>query len=46
MNKTCCTCKWRDDFGGVCFNVNSEFCADFTEEDDSCEEWEESDHES
>ena len=39
--KCCTTCKWYEDFRGVCFNGDSDHCADFTNPDDGCEEWEE-----
>ena len=37
----CQECRWRQDFLGVFFNGDSEYCADFTEPEDSCERWEE-----
>ncbi len=40
MHKTCETCKWHDDFSWVCFNGESPHCADFTDPDLSCKEWE------
>ena len=40
MTKTCSTCRWWEDFNGVCFNGDSEYCADFTEPEDGCERWE------
>lgn len=43
MNKTCGTCRWYEDFVGVCFNGDSPNCADFTEPEDGCERWEGSD---
>lgn len=44
MNPKCCsTCKWYEDFQGVCFNGDSERCADFTDPEDGCKEWEERD---
>lgn len=40
--KRCCaTCKWYEDFQGVCFNGDSEHCAGFMDPEDGCEEWEE-----
>ena len=39
MNKCCETCDWYEDYQGVCFNGDSEYCADFTEPEDCCEEW-------
>ena len=41
MNNICSTCRWYEDFQGVCFNGDSPNCADFTEPDDRCECWEE-----
>lgn len=39
--KYCCyTCKWYEDFTGVCFNGDSPNCADFMDAYDNCEEWE------
>ena len=47
MNKTCATCDWYEDYQGVCFNGDSPNCADFTDPESCCEEWEEkeADHE-
>lgn len=40
----CGTCKWHYhesiDDGWVCVNADSRYCADWTEYNDSCEEWE------
>ena len=46
MTKCCSTCAWYEDFQGVCFNGDSPHCADFTEPDQRCGEWErrEADH--
>ena len=41
--KVCKTCRWYEDFQGVCFNGDSEFCADFTDPHDTCKEWEKKD---
>lgn len=41
MNRICSTCRWYEDFQGVCFNGDSEFCADFTDPEDGCGCWEE-----
>lgn len=43
----CATCAWYEDYQGVCFNGNSPNCADFTEPEQRCREWErkEADHE-
>lgn len=40
MTKCCATCAWYEDFQGVCFNGDSPYCADFTESDQRCREWE------
>lgn len=45
MDGKCCgTCKHHYyesiDGGWVCVNGQSEYCADWTENSDSCEEWE------
>lgn len=39
--KRCSNCKWYEPFVGVCFNGDSEHCADFVDADDVCPEWEE-----
>ena len=46
-SKSCATCRWYEDYQGVCFNGDSPHCADFTDQEDVCEEWEgrEADHE-
>lgn len=36
----CKNCKYHDDFSWVCFNPESEKRADFTDNKDSCTEWE------
>ena len=41
--KNCATCAYYEDFCGVCFNGDSEYCADFTNPEDSCPEWREKD---
>lgn len=38
--KDCGSCKWHEDFNGVCFNGDSERCAGYTDSDESCGEWE------
>ncbi len=47
MEQCCGTCKWHKNEnisdGGVCVNGDSDYCADWTGYDDSCEEWEERD---
>lgn len=40
MTKCCATCRWYEDYHGVCFNGDSPHCADFTDLEDCCEEWE------
>lgn len=47
MTKCCATCRWYEDYQGVCFNGDSPNCADFTDPESCCEEWEEkeADHE-
>ena len=39
-NKACKTCEYYYDFEGVCVNGDSEYRADFVNEDDSCKVWE------
>ena len=38
----CRTCRWHDDDTWVCFNGDAEDCADFTNPQHSCPEWEDS----
>lgn len=40
MDKCCATCAWYEEYQGVCFNGDSPHCADFTDQEDCCEEWE------
>ena len=44
MDKCCGTCKWHKfeniSDGFVCVNSDSDYCADWTEYGDSCEEGE------
>ena len=44
MERCCGTCKWQwyenVDEGFVCTNIDSEYCADWTDYADSCEDWE------
>ena len=40
MTNTCSSCRWYEDYQGVCFNGDSPHCADFTDQEDCCEEWE------
>lgn len=37
----CCTCKWYAEFEGVCCCADSEWTADFRDNDYVCECWEE-----
>ena len=41
MENKCETCKYHDDFSWVCVNGLSENRADFTDENDWCDKWEE-----
>lgn len=36
----CGNCKWHEPFSWVCANGESPHCADFTTDEDVCEEWE------
>ena len=49
MERCCGTCKWHlyenIDEGFVCTNIDSEYCADWTDYADSCEDWEGEDDE-
>jgi hypothetical protein len=38
--KTCRHCRWHEEFTWACFNGDSEYCADFTNDEDSCPCWE------
>lgn len=40
-NKKCETCKYHDSFSWSCCNGLSPKVADFTDNDDWCDEWEE-----
>lgn len=40
MTRCCTTCRWYEDFQGVCFNGDSPNCADFAEPEDVCKGWE------
>ena len=44
MNECCGTCKWHQhediDDGWVCVNDRSEYCTDWTDYKDCCEDWE------
>lgn len=39
INKNCNTCIWHDNFTGVCFNGDSEWRADFTDDNYYCKYW-------
>ena len=41
MGKLCLNCKWYAEYEGVCTNGESEYCADFTDDDSWCMGWEE-----
>lgn len=36
----CKNCKYHDEFTDACCNGDSEHCADFTSNEDSCQDWE------
>ena len=38
----CSTCKWYENYSGVCLNGESENVADFMTLSDTCDEWEDS----
>lgn len=44
-DKICGTCKWHKhegiDDGWVCVNDRSDYCTDWTDYEDTCEDWEE-----
>lgn len=40
--KICKNCKWYASYEGVCCNSDSKKCADFTDENFSCEKFESS----
>lgn len=44
MTKCCATCRWYASFEGVCCNGDSEWRADFRDNDQGCEHWENSDN--
>lgn len=39
LNRKCSNCKNYEPFSGVCCNADSEWVADFKNEDDSCPQW-------
>lgn len=44
MTKCCATCRWYEDYQGVCCNGDSEWRGDFRDNDQGCEHWENSDN--
>ena len=41
MRRSCATCRWYEEWFGVCFNGDSPYCADCPPwEDRECEQWE------
>lgn len=40
LEKTCCTCRWHEEYTWVCFNDLSLNCTDVTDVEDGCEHWE------
>ena len=40
MMDTCSNCTYHDEYTGACCNGDSEHCADFTSNKDSCQDWE------
>lgn len=38
--KSYSNCKWYEHFNGVCCNGDSEYCADYVDNDHVCTEWE------
>lgn len=41
MERKCENCKYYEKFSGVCFNGDSDFVADFVDENFVCDKWEE-----
>ena len=39
MEKICKTCDWHDDFSWACCNGDSPYCADFTDDNSTCNNW-------
>lgn len=39
--ENCSTCAWHDSFSWICFNGLSEHRADFTDPENTCQEWKE-----
>ena len=39
MDKKCKSCEYYEQFTGACCNADSEWVADFRNEDDSCPQW-------
>lgn len=44
MTNCCATCRWYEDYQGVCCNGDSEWRGDFRDNDQGCEHWENSDN--
>ena len=40
MKNVCGNCEYHDEFTGACCNGDSEHCADFTSNEDRCQDWE------
>lgn len=40
MDRECSACKWWESFNWICCNGDSENCADITDPDVVCPEWE------
>lgn len=40
MSETCSFCRWWEPFSEVCFNGDSEHCADFVEPEEGCGKFE------
>ena len=39
LKRTCSNCDWHEDFTGACCNGDSRYCADFTDDDQTCDVW-------
>lgn len=40
---SCKNCKWHESFSWACFNGDSPYVADFTDNDNWCDSWEKED---
>lgn len=40
MTRNCGNCQWHDGSTGACCNGDSRYCADFTDDDQTCDVWE------